>query len=90
MSDTRKPKIGEQIYVPSSLNVYKGSKDFSVELVAVELIDHNKQFAKDDYNYTFISKHENIKENDGAKYNWNWILENQEMWMVLYNKMKED
>ena len=84
MNNIRKPKVGEKIYIPSSTFVYKGASDFSIGYESIDSIEYNKQMEKEDYNYTYISIIEVLNINQGAKYNWNWILENQEKWENIF------
>jgi hypothetical protein len=70
----REPKINEQIYVPTSLHVYRGFDDYIGGLATITDIEYKKHLPKDHYNYCFVEIN-NIK---GSTYNWNYLLEQQE------------
>ena len=72
--ETREPKIGDLIYVPTSLYVYRGADDFIGGLATISDIKYNDFLEKDHYNYTMIA----IEERKGHYYNWNYLLDEQE------------
>ncbi len=72
--ENRKPIIGEQIYVPTSLYVYRGEDDFVGGIATISKIEYSKHLPEDHFNYTMIA----IKERQGTMYNWNVLLEKQE------------
>lgn len=74
MENTIQPIIGQKIYVPSSLYVFRGANDFSGGLATIDNILYNKHLPKDHVNYTMIV----IKERKDTSYNWNVLLEKQE------------
>jgi len=67
----RKPIMGEPIYVPTSLYVYRGKDDFEGGICAVNRIEMGKSAGKPTF---FIG----IKERPGVLYNWEYLVSNQE------------
>jgi hypothetical protein len=74
MENSIQPIIGQKIYVPSSIYVYRGADDFAGGLATIDKIEHSKTLAKDHVNYTMVV----IKERPNTSYNWNVLLEKQE------------
>lgn len=73
----RKPLLGEPIYLPTSLHIYRGRDDFEGGLCTVNKIELGVSAGKPTY---FIR----IKENPGVQYNWEYLVENQEGWKEEY------
>jgi uncharacterized protein YjbK len=69
----REPKKGEQIYIPTSICVFRGEDDFIGGLATIDEISYNKNLPENDYNYCFVV----VKEHPETKYNWNHLLEKQ-------------
>lgn len=84
MTKIKQPKIGDSIYVPTSLYVYRGSDDFAGGLATIDKIDKSKHLPEDNINYMMVG----IKERPGTMYNWKNLLENQEKWKEEYGKQK--
>jgi hypothetical protein len=74
MENSIQPIIGQKIYVPSSIYVYRGADDFAGGLATIDKIEHSKHLPKDHFNYTMVV----IKERPNTSYNWNILLEKQE------------
>lgn len=74
MKNLIEPKIGQQIYVPSAMYVYRGADDFAGGLATIDKIEHSKHLPKDHVNYTMVT----IKERPNTSYNWKSLLEKQE------------
>ncbi len=68
------PQIGQKIYVPTSLYVYRGADDFAGGLATINKIEKSESFPPDHYNYMMIG----ITERPGTMYNWRPLLERQE------------
>ena len=69
--------MGEPIYLPTSLHVYRGRDDFEGGLCTVNRIKMGVSAGKPTY---FIE----IKENPDVQYNWQYLIENQEKWEKEY------
>jgi len=69
----REPKIGEKIYVPTSLYVYRGEDDFIGGIATISEIDYDKNLPKDHHNYIMIG----IEGRPGCMYNWKILLKDQ-------------
>lgn len=70
----KKPKIGEKIYVPNSLHVYRGVDDFQGGLCTISEVKESKHLSKDHFNYYMVT----IEEEPGAEYNWKNLIAQQE------------
>jgi hypothetical protein len=69
----REPIIGEKIYVPTSLYVYRGKDDFEGGIATINKIEYSKHLSKNDINYTMVG----IEGRPGCMYNWKSLLEEQ-------------
>jgi len=78
--DIMKPKIGMNIYIPTSLYISHGQDDIAGGLATISDIEFNKTLPSDHYNYCMIE----VKEIPNEGYNWNWLMENQEEWEKEY------
>ena len=74
------PKIGDKIYVPTSLYVYRGEDDFEGGLATISSIEKSKHLPEDHYNYLMVG----IEERKGTSYNWRYLMENQDKWKAEY------
>lgn len=70
----RLPKIGEKIYVPTSLYLSHGLDDFAGGIATIEGIHTNDFLPPDDINYYMVS----INERPNTHYNWKHLLEEQD------------
>ena len=70
----KNPKIGDKIYVGTSLSISHGSDDFNGGICTISKIDKNKKLSEDHINYLFVS----IKERIGHSYNYKILMEDQE------------
>lgn len=68
------PKIGDEIYVPSALFVYRGSDDFAGGKAIIDKIDKSKTLPPDHFNYISVG----IKERPGTMYNYKNLIKDQE------------
>lgn len=74
------PKVGDRIYVPTSLYVYRGEDDFMGGIATISGIDRSNHLPPEHYNYMMVS----IKERPGSSYNWRYLMENQDKWREQY------
>lgn len=74
------PTIGQKIYVPSSLYVYRGQDDFAGGIATINKIEKSKTLPPDHYNYLMVG----IAERPGSLYNWRPLLERQEELKGMY------
>lgn len=72
--DYKEPKIGDEIYVHTSLHVYRGVDDFMGGLAKITDIKYSDHLPKDHYNYTSIM----VEGNNSTWYNWRYLLDEQE------------
>lgn len=70
----RKPKIGEDVYCPTALHVYRGRDDFHGGLCKIKSIEKSKTLPPDHYNYCFVE----VEERPGVGLNWRLLMEQQE------------
>lgn len=70
----KEPKIGQKIYVQTSLYVYRGRDDFTGGIATISKIEHDDDLPKDHRNYTMIG----IEERESTMYNWKVLLKEQE------------
>jgi hypothetical protein len=68
------PFIGQKIYVPTSLYLYRGADDFSGGLATINKVEKSNFLPEDHYNYLSVG----IVERPGTMYNWRPLLERQE------------
>jgi hypothetical protein len=74
------PVMGQKIYVPSSLYVYRGQDDFAGGLATINKIEKSTFLPEDHYNYLSVG----IVERPGTLYNWRPLLERQEELKGIY------
>lgn len=74
------PVIGQKIYVPSSLYVYRGQDDFAGGKATINKIERSKDLPPDHYNYLMVG----IEGRPGTMYNWRPLLERQEELEKMY------
>jgi len=73
----RDPMLGEPIYLPTSLHVYRGMDDFEGGLCTITRIKEGVSAGK---SVPFVQ----VKENLGLWYNWNHLVDNQDTWKKKY------
>lgn len=71
-STIKKPKIGDEIYVPSSYYVYRGEDDFEGGLAIINNIEFSKHLPEEHFNYIMIGI-----EGRTTMYNYKSLLEKQ-------------
>ncbi|MBU4501352.1 MAG: hypothetical protein KKA79_02075 [Nanoarchaeota archaeon] len=74
--ESKLPKIGNDIYVPTSLHLYRGKDDFLGGLCKIVKIE-------EDY-LTMVG----VEERPGVMYNWEYLKENQKEWKKEYRKRR--
>ena len=79
MKKNIEPKVGQKIYVGTSLYLSHGMDDFMGGIATISKIEKSKCLPEDHCNYLMVG----IKENSGALYNWKHLLEEQ-------NKLKKE
>lgn len=77
---TQIPKIGDEIYVPSSCYVYRGEDDFEGGLAIISKIEYSDHLPKNHFNYTMVG----IKERPNTMYNYKVLLEKQAELKTVY------
>jgi len=70
----KNPKIGDKIYVGTSLSISHGSDDFHGGICTISEIDKSEKLQVNHMNYIFIG----IEERPGTLYNYKILIENQE------------
>ena len=68
------PKIGDQIYVPSSYHVYRGEDDFDGGVATINKVVLSDHLLKDHINYTMVG----INDREGSLYNYKILIEDQD------------
>lgn len=77
----RIPVVGEKIYVPGSMYVYRGSDDFAGGIATISKVEVDKYGNGPDMpNYCFVS----IEERPGSAYNWANLENRQEELKKMY------
>lgn len=79
-----KPKIGNDIYIDTSIYVSHGKDDFHGGLCKIIKINKNSILPVDSDNYIMIC----VEENPGHSYNWNYLIENQEKWKIKFGETR--
>ena len=74
------PKVGDKIYVPGAMYVYRGEDDFAGGLATINKVERSETLPKGHTNYLFIG----IEERPGSMYNWNCLAEKQEEYKDQY------
>lgn len=69
-----KPVKGQDIYVPTSLHVYRGKDDFIGGLATISEVIINPKLPEGHVNQIMIK----IEEEPNTQYNWKLLLEKQE------------
>lgn len=80
----KQPKIGQLIYVGTSLYLSHGEDDFIGGKAIISGIDYSKHLPSDHYNYCMVE----VEENPGTEYNWLYLLENQKKWAKEFQNQK--
>lgn len=76
----KKPKIGNKIYLPSSLHVYRGEDDTAGGLATISKIEVKEDLPKNHFNRIFVG----VSEIPRSMYNWRSLLEKQAVLKALY------
>lgn len=67
------PKVGDEIYVGSSMSISNGSSDVVGGMAKVSSVDINERLGKDHVNGVMVS----VEEHPGHGYNWHMLSEEQ-------------
>ena len=70
----KKPKIGDKIYIPSAMYVYRGRDDVQGGLATISEVKINRNLPKNHMNSIFIR----VEEVPVTAYNWNILMTKQE------------
>ena len=77
----RIPKVGEKIYVPGAMYLYRGADDFAGGLATISKVEVDPYgFGPGHPNYCFV----NIKERPSTGYNWRHLEEKQDEYKKIY------
>jgi hypothetical protein len=68
------PVKGQQIYIPSSLHVYRGKDDIAGGLATIDRIEFKTYLSPDNVNYIFVG----VECLPDTMYNWKHLLAEQE------------
>lgn len=74
------PKIGQKIYVESTIYVYRGADDFAGGIAIINKIERSKTLPKGHSNYIFVG----IEERPGSMYNWTILCKEQDKLKGIY------
>ena len=80
----KEPKIGDKIYVPSAMYVYRGEDDFQGGKATINKVEKSKHLPKEHFNYLFVG----IKERPGTMYNYKSLMEEQKELKKEYGDMR--
>jgi hypothetical protein len=69
----KQPEIGDKIYVPSSLHVYRGMDDFAGGIATISSIKRSDTLPEDHNNYLMVG----IEEREGTMYNYKSLMRDQ-------------
>ena len=69
------PKVGDKIYVPSSIYVYRGADDFAGGIATVSKVETSK-------GRCFVT----VKESPGSSYNWEHLEKQQVELKEMYGE----
>lgn len=82
--DSKIPKVGQKIYVPTSLYLSHGLDDFEGGIAVISKIEKNEYLGKDHPNYLMVG----VEEHPGTLYNWSHLLKEQEKLKERFGKQK--
>ena len=68
------PKIGDTIYIPGAIYVYRGKDDMAGGRAIINKVEKSDHLSPDHYNYLMVG----VVENPGTMYNYRVLLEKQE------------
>ena len=69
-----KPKIGDKIYIPSALHMYRGRDDVRGGLATISEVKISRSLPKNHMNSIFIK----VEEVPTTSYNWNILMTKQD------------
>jgi hypothetical protein len=74
MKKNPEPKVGQKIYIPTSLYLSHGMDDFIGGVAKIKEIHKSNFLPVDHCNYLMVE----VEENPGTSYNWLSLLEEQD------------
>jgi hypothetical protein len=74
--EPRRPTLGEDVYVPTSLHLTHGADDFAGGLCRIVRVDPETAPG----GITFVE----VEEDPGTLHNWKYLLEHQDEWRARY------
>ena len=74
------PEVGQTIYVPGAMYVYRGMDDFAGGKAIVSKVKIDKDLPEDNNNRVMVS----IKERPNHGYNWYYLEQEQEKLKEIY------
>lgn len=69
----KEPKIGDKIYVPSTLYVYRGEDDFVGGIATIAKVEYSNHLPKDHFNYIMVG----IEGRSNTMYNYKNLMSEQ-------------
>ncbi len=79
-TEVDEPYVGQIIYVPTSLYVYRGRDDFQGGKAIISSIKPDPRLPDGHYNKLMIS----IQNRESVSYNWNYLKEQQGIWKEVF------
>jgi len=73
------PKVGDEIYIPTSLYIGHGEDDVLGGLATISKVKLNMK-CSNEFNRIFVD----INEVNGHSYNWKFLMKNQEKYKEMY------
>lgn len=67
------PKVGQKIYVPGELYLYRGEDDFAGGVATISKVKYNEKLETDNNNSVFVG----IEGRPSTMYNWKFLYEKQ-------------
>ena len=74
MKKNNKPKIGQDIYIPSAMYISRGSDDRVGGLAKIVDVEFSETLPEDHFNYCFVS----VEEIPNVSFNYNSLMKQQE------------
>ena len=79
--EIKEPKIGDKIFIPSALYVYRGEDDIDGGLATINLVKPSDHLPKDHFNYWMVGFEET---GPGRYYNWRNLMQEQAELEIKY------
>lgn len=78
------PKVDDEIYIPTSLHVYRGADDFIGGLCTINRVETSKHLPPDHCNYIMIG----VEEDSSSMYNYKGLLKEQSKLKKQFGKKR--